>query len=273
MVSPPRRLVLLGHPVSHSLSPIIQNAALQAAGIPLRYEAVDVLPLALSTTLRDLAERHGAGNVTIPHKMEVLRSCAQLTGVAQRAGAVNTFWTEGGRLCGDNTDVAGFEAAVTALGARRDGAVVVVLGAGGAAAAVCTAVGGWPGATLRIVGRSTQRCQALAARFPAVAVAAESLREALAGASLVVNATPVGMRDDDLPMAVAAVPRDADVMDLVYRAGETPWVHAARTLGLRAIDGSEMLLQQGAASFRRWFGVDPHLPAMRSALNGAVEHR
>lgn len=271
MAPSPGRLVLLGHPVAHSLSPAFQNAALQAAGIPLVYEALDVPPAELPGVLRLLREQRAAGNVTIPHKEAVFDACDALTPMARRVGAVNTFWTrDDGVLAGDNTDVAGFEALVDSLRVVRDGCIVACLGSGGAAAAVCAAVEHWPDAVVRLSGRSEARARALAARFGHRVQVAPSLRNALAGAHLVVNATPVGMRDNDLPVAIAELPRDARVTDLVYRRGETRWVREARHAGHAACDGREMLLMQGAAAFERWFHRPANLEVMRRALEAAA---
>jgi shikimate dehydrogenase len=111
----PGRLVLLGHPVSHSLSPRFQNAALRAADIPLVYEALDVAPDALATTLTDLGRQNASGNVTIPHKEAVAALCVRRSALADRCGAVNTFWHDEGALVGDNTDVGGVDAIAQAL--------------------------------------------------------------------------------------------------------------------------------------------------------------
>ena len=108
MTKAPGRLVLLGHPVTHSLSPVFQNAALKAAKIPLQYEALDVSSRELRAVLRHLKDSNAAGNVTIPHKIAVHDRCDRLTDLAARVGAVNTFWYESGKLHGDNTDVGGF---------------------------------------------------------------------------------------------------------------------------------------------------------------------
>lgn len=133
----PGRLVLVGHPVAHSLSPVFQNAALEAAGIPLRYELLDVAPSELGAMMGLLADARAAGNVTVPHKESVYAWCARRTPLAERVGAVNTFWTENGSLVGDNTDVGGFSFAVERLLDRRaEGLRIGMLGAGGAAAAV-----------------------------------------------------------------------------------------------------------------------------------------
>jgi len=264
----PGRLVLLGHPVAHSLSPRFQNAALRAAGIPLVYEAIDVAPDALRATLAELASVGASGNVTIPHKEAVAACCARRSALAERCGAVNTFWHEDGQLVGDNTDVGGVDAIAAALlGAARSSATVALLGAGGSAAAVVAAVERWGDARLRLYNRNVDRAHALAARFGGVVEVVGSVEEALDGATLVVNATPVGLKDDALPVAVSALPGGAAVFDLVYRANETAWVRAAREAGHRAADGEGMLVEQGALSFERWFGVAPDRAAMWRALH------
>lgn len=266
MTSPPGRLVLLGHPVAHSLSPAFQNAALRTAGIPLVYEALDVAPDALPSVLRDLAAARGAGNVTIPHKEAVARLCARLTPLASRVGAVNTFWTEAGALVGDNTDVGGFDAAVRSLlGAPPRDVKVAVIGAGGSAAAVLAAVERWPGCTAALWGRTAERARALATRFPQAA-AVEFLAEAIRGADVVVNATPIGLDGDDVPVPPPLLRRRAAVVDLVYRRGSTPWVRLARAYGLRATDGLPMLIEQGALAFERWLGIAPDREAMWRAV-------
>ncbi|MFL5463176.1 MAG: shikimate dehydrogenase family protein [Gemmatimonadaceae bacterium] len=263
----PGRLVLLGHPVSHSLSATFQNAALRAAGIPLAYEAVDVAPRDLRALLRHLKNDNAAGNVTIPHKIAVHNSCDELTDLAARVGAVNTFWFESGKLHCDNTDVGGFDAAASALlGGETAGARIALIGSGGAAAAVLAATEQWPGATVAILARSVERATKLARRFRDVARVEKSVERALADATLVVNATPIGQQNHEQPLEMAKIPKGCAVMDLVYRRGGTQWVRAARKKGHRAADGLTMLLEQGALAFKRWFGIDPDREAMRQSL-------
>jgi shikimate dehydrogenase len=267
VVEYPGQLVLLGHPVDHSLSPIFQNAALKAANIPLIYQALDVTPDRLRGTMRRLKTTRAAGNVTIPHKIVVHDLCHTLTDVAAKVGAVNTFWYESGKLHGDNTDVAGFDAAARALvGNDITESRVVLLGAGGSAAAVLAAAEEWPGAEVVIVTRNSERGEALARRFPDVARMETSVERAIVGATLIVNATPIGLADEDHPIDLGMVPRTAAVLDLVYRRGGTSWVRSAREQGIRAADGLPMLLEQGALAFRRWFGIEPDREAMRLSL-------
>jgi shikimate dehydrogenase len=266
-VTLPGRLVLLGHPVKHSLSPRFQNAALKAAGIPLTYEAVDVLPEDVPAMMAQLREANAAGNVTVPHKAAVAAACDRHTPLAQRTGAVNTFWCEADHLIGDNTDVAGFRALAHTLFKRppRD-ALLALLGAGGGAAAVCAVVEDWPGARVMVYARGHDRAAELAKRFPGLVTVASSLAEATEEATVVVNATPVGLQGDEVPVAMSDLPGDAVVMDLAYRAGQTPWIRAARQAGHKAADGLEMLIAQGAAAFERWFGRPADRDVMRAAL-------
>jgi shikimate dehydrogenase len=264
----PTRLVLLGHPVAHSLSPLFQNAALRAANIPLTYETLDVEPSGLADVLSTLAATGGAGNVTIPHKESVFAVCARVTPIAARAAAVNTFWTEDGALIGHNTDVGGFTQAVQdAFGPPR-GWKVVVCGAGGSAAAVLAAVEQWSSCRAVVVARSPARTASLVQRFASIATSASNVIEAVHGADLVVNATPLGLRDEDPlgPVDPAVLARSTRVFDLVYRRGETAWVRAARDRGLAASDGLPMLVEQGALAFEHWFGIAPDRALMHQVV-------
>ncbi len=268
MIELPGRLVLLGHPVSHSLSPAFQNAALRRAGIAMEFEAVDVRPEELAAMVGLLRDVRAAGSVTVPHKETFAALCDRVTPVAGRAGAVNAFWTdEDGTLVGDNTDVGGFDAAVrAAFGPPRPALQVAVLGAGGAAAAVLSAVERWNGATVRIAARSVTRAHALAQRFERIATVSPDITSAVRGAHLVVNCTPVGLHGTDEPADPASLEAHADVFDLTYRRTETPWVLSCRARGLRATDGLGMLVEQGALAFERWFGVQPDKAAMWGAV-------
>jgi shikimate dehydrogenase len=259
--------VLLGHPVSHSLSPRFQNAALQAAGIAMTYEGLDVQPAALDETLHRLRETRAAGNVTVPFKERVFTNCDATTALAARVGAVNTFWVDDAdRLVGDNTDVSGFDASVRALlGAEPRDLTVGVIGAGGAAAAVLAAVESWPNCTAHVCNRTPERARILCERFGAVAQPVDDVG-VIAGAQLVVNATTLGLRDDANPIDPTLVSPDSAVVDLVYRPGRTAFVQRLAARGIRAVDGLEMLVEQGALAFERWFGRAPDRSVMWRAL-------
>jgi shikimate dehydrogenase len=264
----PRRLVLLGHPVAHSLSPRMHAAALAAIGSPLTYEAIDVPPDALDAQLDALVGEPASGNVTIPHKLRVAERCAELTSRARRAGAVNVFWVEAGALMGDNTDIPAFATlAELTLGSPPAGERIALLGGGGAAAAVLAAVEQWRQCRVTLFNRSREPAESLAARFPVVHDVADSAERAVRGATMVVNATALGLRDaDPLPVTIDRIPSGAAVVDLVYRPLGTAWVKAATAAGLRARDGMEMLLEQGALALERWLGVPAPRAVMREAL-------
>jgi shikimate dehydrogenase len=270
MTERPSRLVLLGHPVSHSLSPVFQNAALAAARIPVRYEAMDVRPGILHNTLDDAKADHWAGNVTVPHKEAVFARCTDVSAVARRTGAVNTFRASPAGIVGHNTDVAGFRDAVRQLlGAEPRGLTFGVIGAGGSAAAVLAAIESWPGCRALVTNRSPDRLAALVARFSSIAQSSDA-GEIAAGADVVVNATSLGLRADDPPaIDIASLGRDAAVLDLVYSAQDTRLVQDARARGLRADDGLSMLVGQGAAAFEWWFGVPPDRDVMWRSLGRA----
>jgi shikimate dehydrogenase len=266
----PSRLVLLGHPVAHSLSPVFQNAALQEIGSTLRYELLDVAPPALDGILDAFANGNVAGNATIPHK-HALAARARCTPLARRVGAVNTFWHENGVLCGDNTDVAGIAASVAALcpdGVTRMRASV--LGAGGAAAAALIALEQLGCHDIAIASRAPDRARALCTRVGVRARLASDAGDAARSADLVINATPMGMLDDTMPVEVDTLSRRAAVLDLVYRIDETPWVRAARDSGHPAADGLRMLVEQGAAAFERWFCMPAPKQVMWRALTARL---
>ncbi|MFI5229926.1 MAG: shikimate dehydrogenase family protein [Gemmatimonadales bacterium] len=263
----PRRLVLLGHPVAHSRSPRMHNAALATAGISARYEALDVEPDRFDQTVAALVRERAAGNVTVPYKARMRDACEVLTPLAERVGAVNCWWIdERGRLTGDNTDVGGFDAAVAQLlGMRPRGLSVGLLGAGGAAAGVLGAVESWPGCLAHVYNRTPERARLLCERFRSAARPVDDVG-VIAGCQLVVNATPVGLHDDSLPIEVSLLAPESVVVDLVYRPNETAFVRAARALGHRSVDGRAMLVEQGALAFERWFGSSPDRAVMWRAV-------
>lgn len=263
----PGRLVILGDPVEQSLSPVFQNAALRSAGIPLRYEALRVSAEELERVTRELAPSNSAGNVTAPHKRHFFALCSSTTSIAKRVGAVNTFWSTNGVLFGDNTDAGGFDRALrNFLGGAPAFRQVALIGAGGAAAGVLGAIESWDRVTVRVFSRRAEQATSLAQQFSGFVRAERTPDQALAGATLVINATPVGMQGDALPFDIGLVEPGAIVADLVYRSGGTPLVRAAASAGHRALDGSEMLIEQGALAFERWFGFVPDVAAMRASI-------
>lgn len=267
-----RVFALLGDPVAHSLSPLFQNAAIRALGrdaiyVALRCDTADVAPL-----VRALCLAGGGGNVTVPHKAAAAASLDRPSRLVERTGACNTFWAEDGLVCGDNTDVEGFRSTAARLLPRLDGTRVLILGAGGAAAAAACAMLDAGAKRITLLNRSPARAGDLAARLDpdmhTIAVADAPPLVQGEDFDLVVNATSLGMRtDDQLPLELDRLGRAGAAIDIVCRAdGETAWVRHARDLGIAAADGTDMLLAQGAAAFRRWFDVEAPVPVMRAAL-------
>jgi shikimate dehydrogenase len=282
------RIGLIGHPVGHSRSPAMQQAALDALGILARYELWDTPAEALAARVASLREPNMLGaNVTIPHKLAVVPLLDEVSPEALRvAGVVNTIVREesptGVRLIGHNTDVAGLAATLRDAGAELKGRRVVLLGAGGSAQAVAGLAARDGAAGLVVAARRSEAAESLLAdvvarlgKLPAEARAlhlgnALELARVLERCDVLVNATSVGMSDASAcpldPALLRRMPAGAFVLDIVYTPPETALLRAAREAGLAAANGLGMLLHQGAASFALWTGREAPLEVMRAAL-------
>ena len=257
---------LLGHPVEHSLSPAMHNAAFAALGLPHRYEARDVAEAELAATLQRMRRDEVLGaNVTIPHKETVLRLMDDVSDEARKIGAVNTIVRRRERLAGENTDAYGFHRALEEahVSPRR----VLLLGAGGAARA-CATVLLASGAEVLVANRNRDRADRLARSLDVDRRRPRATpwptQDDLDRVDAVVNATPLGLHNED-PLKGRALPRV--VVDLVPMAAETPLVKRAKaTENTTVVDGLSMLLHQAARSFQLWTGLEPPLAVMRQAL-------
>lgn len=280
-----KRAVLLAHPAGHSLSPVMHDAAFAQLGLAARYEAWDVAPHDLPTAVERLRHDDVLGaNVTVPHKLRVLDLLDEVRPTAARIGAVNLVVRQDARLIGDSSDGAGFLRSLAEADVDPAGRHVALLGAGGAARAVGWALAESGVASLTIVNRTADRAVVLAdllaaSRTRAPLTVATDVRT-LTDVDLWVNATSLGMRrdgrdPDETPVDAAIFERasgggDPVAVDLVYRPRHTPFLHAAELAGLRIVDGSGMLLHQGAVAFEAWTGRDAPVEAMRRALDGAL---
>ena len=265
-----RLLVVIGDPVAHSLSPAMHNAAFRALGLDAVYVAVRVAPDALPEVLAMQRATGGAGNVTVPHKEAVEGSVTRKTDVCARVGACNTFWTEDGALVGDNTDVFGVTQALGRIDAGQKGERWLVIGTGGSARATAVAAAD-RGATLVVRSRDTERAKQFATWANEVGVST-TVANGPVEVDVAINATPLGLAGHDpLPVDVNHIPGAQKALDLVYAPGETRWVHSLRERGITAVDGREMLVQQGAAAFARFF-PDTAAPTevMRAAVSRAL---
>lgn len=267
----PVRAFVIGHPIAHSRSPLIHRYWLDRHGIEGSYEAFDIAPRDLDAFLdRVRAGEFAGGNVTIPHKRAVFAACDRHDAVAREIGAVNTLVCEGGMLAGRNTDRYGFLANLDAACSGWDeGAAAIVLGAGGGARAVLSALKSRGFAPIHVLNRTPERADALAGDFgPGVQAGPLSAFSACAErASIVVNTTSIGMQGTAFDgLDLAQLPDRCVVTDLVYDPLETPLLAAARQRGLRTVDGLGMLLHQAVPGFAAWFGVTPDVTEELRAL-------
>ncbi len=271
------RVGLIGYPVEHSLSPVFQQVALDALGIPARYELWPTPPEALLDRLESLRSPDVVGaNVTVPHKEAVARAVDRLEPRAQRAGAVNTVLRRNGELIGDNTDIPGFLYPLARRGIPVAELRTVILGAGGAARAVLVALTDARCRRLVVANRTRARAEALVSEFGCAEAASldDGLTKTLATTNLLINATSVGWDGSTSPIPpewLEALPQHALVYDLTYR--DTPLLRAARARGLATLDGLEMLVAQGAESFRLWFSTEPPFDLMLQAAQEARARR
>jgi shikimate dehydrogenase len=274
------RLAVLGHPVAHSRSPAMQNAALEALGLAGEwgYEAIDVEPAEFASRVRELPGEGFAGvNVTIPHKEAALAVADRASEAAREIGAANTLSFGDQGIQAENTDATGL---LAALPVPAGGRSALVLGAGGSARAAVWALAG-EGAAVSVWNRTPERVDELvrdlsaagrgtAAEGRLAPVSGEQVRSN--GYELIVNCTAVGMRDEDpfaeLPLDPERLGTGIALVDLVYAGTESRLVAAARERGANAVDGLEVLVRQGGESLRIWTGMEPPLDVMRAAAKG-----
>ncbi len=271
-----KRVFLLGHPLGHSVSPAMQNAAFRALGLNWEYELFDIAPEQLARAVARLRADDCAGaNVTLPYKVAVMDWLDALTPEAQRVGAVNTIFKRSGTLMGTNTDVYGIEETLRQAMLNLSGRPVAILGAGGAARSAAFALAGAGAASVTLLNRTVDRAERLAdclqAAFPALDVIVNS-KTALTRADLIVNATSVGM----MPNASAspmpcAFPGGAIAFDLVYRPLETRFLKEAARAGAQTIDGMGMLVHQGAAALNTWTGRPAPVERMFATVRSVLE--
>jgi shikimate dehydrogenase len=269
---------IIGDPVAHSLSPAMHNAAFGRLGLDFTYVPFHVRPAQLGAAIAGIRALGLVGvNVTVPHKERVIDFLDTVSARAQRAGAVNTILNHGGRLHGENTDIIGFQRALSAVRFRLRGARVLVVGAGGAARAVLTALHEGGARSVTIANRTTARARALAIAFGGSRLRVDVARLAalrdvgrLAAFDLVVNATSVGLHGEPfVPLSYGDTPARCLFADLLY-GRRTDFLCRADRAGRPTLDGLGMLLHQGAAAFSLWTGRRAPIATMRRALHVAM---
>jgi shikimate dehydrogenase len=273
-----KRVVLIGHPVAHSLSGAMQQAAFDSVGIDAKYELWDRAPIVLPEAIDEVrGDAFLGANVTIPHKERVVPLIDKLTEEAQATGAVNTLTREGRRLVGHNTDVPGFVVALDQLvGRQKMPRAAVLLGAGGGARAVVYGLIRAGFQRIIVFNRHLHRGEALVKFFAKSAAHMELkampwhdsiIESELAKTKVLINATSIGLNADVSPVPAEVITGDLLVLDLIYN--RTRLLRDAEAAGAMAMDGETMLLHQGAAAFALWTGQAAPLQVMSEALAGA----
>jgi shikimate dehydrogenase len=273
-----KRVVLIGHPVAHSLSGAMQQAAFDDQGIDATYELWDRPPLGLADAIAELRGDDFLGaNVTIPHKERIVPLVDRLTDEAHVTGAVNTITKEGKRLVGHNTDVPGFRVALDRLvGKQKMPRHAVVLGAGGGARAVVYGLITEGFQRIVVFNRHLHRAEGLVKHFGRSAAHMELkampwhesiIESELAKTKVLVNATSIGLSGDVTPVAGEIIPPELLVLDLIYN--RTRFLREAEAAGSTVQDGELMLLHQGAAAFTLWTGKPAPLELMQRKLEEA----
>jgi len=280
-----RVCAVIGEPVEHSLSPCFQNAAFQHLGLDFVYVAFTVKAEELRDAIAGVRSLgfHGL-NVTMPHKIRVIQYLDELDENARKVGSVNTILNRNGRLIGYTTDGIGALNALKYNGINPSGKKIVILGAGGASRSVSSVLAK-EAKELVILNRTVTRAEKLVSdlrsfigehtKIRSGGLTEENLRKELGDADILVNATPVGMRpmEDEMPVAEDHLHPNLVVFDLVYNPIETKLLRKARLIGAKTLNGLNMLIHQGAASFEIWTGVKAPINVMMKAAEEELKKR
>ena len=281
-----KRLGIIGYPIGHSISPIFQQAALDALGIDATYEKWEVTSEGVGDFVNGLRAPDSWGiNITLPHKQAVIPLLDEVDEWATAAGAVNTIVNHDGRLTGHNTDGPGFlRALLVETGYDPKGTRALILGAGGAARGILLALARGGVDSLVIANRTMERAETLAklavengVKTEAIPIAGNVLIKAAASADLIVNCTSVGMShgpdEQGTPLTAAQIPASAIVNDVVYTPLETPLLREAAAAGATALGGLHMLVYQGVLSFQMWTGQEAPADVMLAAATKEMTSR
>lgn len=279
---------VIGTPIAHSISPAIHNAAFAALGIDAQYARAEVQPEELSAWVLGVRRAETLGfNVTLPHKEAIFPHLDRVEGDATLTGAVNCVIVKTSpdfretELVGTNTDTLGFRRSLTEeVGTTLAGQRVLLLGAGGAARAVALVALQDRASDLWVANRHVERAKHLleefreisgATRIESTELSGKHLQALVRAASVVVNATSVGLRPQELPIDPSGIRPESLVVDLIYSPRETAFLEAARGRGARVLGGLGMLVHQAAAAFSRWTGMEAPLGVMREAAEAALD--
>jgi len=275
MSSPIKTYCIIGDPVQHSLSPVMQNSAFSALGIKSSYISFRVPSRELKTSIESLKSIGIAGfNVTIPHKISILPYLDVLDNTASKSNAVNTVKNEGGKFIGYNTDLYGFIQPLYKRNIDFKGIKVLIIGAGGAAYAIVTALSYEKEiGEIIIVNRSSQNASILVQHGLKLGLNIHkedfnNLPKLALQSDLIVNATSIGLNNESSPIGRDNINPKSIVYDIVYKPIITDLLGKAKDVNAKVVYGYEMLLAQGAQAFKIWTGLDAPIQAMKKALFG-----
>ena len=265
---------LLGHPVGHSMSPIMHEVAYKQLNLDASYTAYDVLPEKLEEVVQSLRTSNISGcNVTIPHKVHVMDYLDEIDEEALQIGAVNTILSEDGILKGYNTDGRGYIQSLLTIVQELAGHRILVIGAGGAARAVVAVLLQHQPESVVIANRTEQKAEELVALFSEKASILESVSVSAAAGrleefSIIINTTSVGMSPnvEDMPISLERMSPRAVVSDLIYNPLETRLLKEAKKRGAKTDNGIGMFVHQGVLSIEHWTGLTPEGGPMRKSV-------
>jgi shikimate dehydrogenase len=257
-----KKVGLIGYPVSHSMSPQMQNGAFKKAGLSYVYDKYEVHPDQLAEAVRDMREKGFAGwNVTIPHKQAIMPYLDEIAEDALKIGAVNTVVNENGKLTGYNTDGAGFlKGLMRHVSFPMEEAKVLIIGAGGASRAISYAMSKERPKTIAITNRTMEKAQDIfceCLRDQDQVISLQEAEERLTEFNIVINTTSIGMKEDRLPLRVNHLKAGTVVSDIIYNPFKTALLKESEKRGAIIDNGVAMLVFQGALSFEKWTGVAP----------------
>ncbi|MFX1587159.1 MAG: shikimate dehydrogenase [Promethearchaeota archaeon] len=266
-------LCVIGHPIEHSMSPIMHNAAIKDLGLDYLYIAFDIPPNRLKEAIKGLKTLNIRGiNVTLPYKEKVMKFIDKVDEIAQKIGAINTIKNEDGLLIGRNTDAEGANKALFDAGCEITGKNVVLIGAGGAAKAISYSLASATN-KITIINRSEDRAKKLVSELKnKIDINVESkkydeiiLKEEISNADILINATPIGMFPmiDISPVSKKIIHSGLFVFDLIYNPLETQLIKDSREIGCQTLSGLDMLVNQGALAFEWWTNKKPNLELMK----------
>lgn len=267
-----RIAVVIGHPIKHSLSPVMHNIAFERLGLDICYVAIDVDPDGIKYFIKGLKYTNIVGvNVTIPHKTKVIPYLDELSEEAKILGAVNTIKITKEKLIGYNTDVYGFEKCLEGIDVSKCSALLI--GAGGAGKAVAYTLCKLNVKNLYITNRTEEKAKQLIQFMNSIFnrkikfIPFDQL-DSLETMDIIVNATPLGMEGmkEELDIPSSIIGKHTTAIDLVYNPPITGFLKKASSLGARTLNGIKMLVYQGAASFKIWTELDPPVDVMEEAV-------